>query len=82
MNHTIVHFEIRGDDPKALADFYANLFGWKVQDASAPGRTTRWPPARGGRLRVDGRGAKLIDCDLECFPASVEFAAIEGAVVG
>lgn len=35
MNHTIIHFEIPGDDPKALADFYANLFGWKVQDASA-----------------------------------------------
>jgi len=31
MNHTIVHFEIPADDPEKLADFYSNLFGWKIQ---------------------------------------------------
>ncbi len=33
MNHTIVHFEIPANDPEKLADFYRNLFGWKIEKA-------------------------------------------------
>jgi predicted enzyme related to lactoylglutathione lyase len=25
-----VHFEVHGEDPEALADFYATVFGWTV----------------------------------------------------
>lgn len=31
MHHTIVHFEIPADDPEALANFYRELFGWKIE---------------------------------------------------
>ena len=35
MPNPVTHFEIIGKDGKALQDFYANLFGWKV-DANNP----------------------------------------------
>jgi uncharacterized protein len=35
MPNPVTHFEIVGKDGKALQDFYANLFGWKV-DANNP----------------------------------------------
>lgn len=31
MPHTIVHFEIYGDDVPKLAEFYRKLFGWNIQ---------------------------------------------------
>lgn len=33
VQHTIVHFEIPADDPEALAGFYRELFGWKIETA-------------------------------------------------
>jgi predicted enzyme related to lactoylglutathione lyase len=33
----IVHFEIPADDPAALVDFYAQVFGWKIRKIPAPG---------------------------------------------
>jgi predicted enzyme related to lactoylglutathione lyase len=40
MHHTIVHFEIPADDVPKLADFYRQLFGWKIE--SAPGFSDYW----------------------------------------
>lgn len=31
MAHAVVHFEISGPDDGQLADFYASLFGWRMQ---------------------------------------------------
>ena len=31
MDHTIVHFEIPADDVAALAKFYTELLGWKIE---------------------------------------------------
>jgi predicted enzyme related to lactoylglutathione lyase len=31
MDHTIVHFEIPADDVQALAQFYTELLGWKIE---------------------------------------------------
>src|SRR5215475_8078520 len=31
MAHPVVHFEISGPDERRLADFYASLFGWRMQ---------------------------------------------------
>jgi predicted enzyme related to lactoylglutathione lyase len=28
---SVTHFEIYGDDPDALADFYRDLFGWTIE---------------------------------------------------
>ena len=32
MDHTIVHFEIPADDVEALAKFYTELLGWKIEE--------------------------------------------------
>lgn len=31
-----VHVDIAADDPKRAADFYANVFGWKVTELEGP----------------------------------------------
>jgi len=31
MAHPVVHFEVSGPDVRRLADFYASLFGWRMQ---------------------------------------------------
>jgi len=33
VRNTIQHFEIYGDDPPKLAEFYKKLFGWKIEAA-------------------------------------------------
>ncbi len=30
MDHTVVHFEVPGDDVEKLRKFYSDLFGWKI----------------------------------------------------
>jgi predicted enzyme related to lactoylglutathione lyase len=34
MNSFVTHFEIYGEDPAKLADFYASLFGWQIEKAA------------------------------------------------
>jgi predicted enzyme related to lactoylglutathione lyase len=36
-NNRVVHFEIPASRPEALARFYSDLFGWKVEKAPIPG---------------------------------------------
>jgi predicted enzyme related to lactoylglutathione lyase len=36
VDHTIVHFEIPADNVKKLAEFYSELFGWKIQKMPGP----------------------------------------------
>ena len=31
MTSSVTHFEIYGDDPAKLVDFYRNVFGWRVE---------------------------------------------------
>lgn len=31
MTSTITHFEIYGEDPSKIAEFYASIFGWQVE---------------------------------------------------
>ena len=31
MEHSITHFEIYGDDPQQIAEFYGHIFGWRVE---------------------------------------------------
>ena len=35
MEHKVIHFEIQGRDGKKTQEFYASLFGWKI-DANNP----------------------------------------------
>lgn len=34
MPNPVVHFEIAGNDPQALQQYYRDLFGWNIVDAS------------------------------------------------
>jgi predicted enzyme related to lactoylglutathione lyase len=34
MGQPVVHFEVQGKDREALAQFYAQLFSWKINDIS------------------------------------------------
>lgn len=33
----VIHFEIEADDLKRATGFYKEIFGWEIQDVSAPG---------------------------------------------
>src|SRR4051812_35961738 len=37
----VVHFEIYGDDPAALAQFYGSLFEWKIEEVPGEYRMVR-----------------------------------------
>ena len=36
MPNPVAHFEIFGDDPPKLAEFYKSLFGWKIDKMPGP----------------------------------------------
>ena len=36
MSHTVVHFEIPSDQPERAAEFYRELFGWKIERMGGP----------------------------------------------
>ena len=36
MSHSVVHFEIPADQPKRAAEFYRELFGWKIEHMGGP----------------------------------------------
>lgn len=52
MDHAVVHFEIVGDDPEALAQFYTELLGWKIE--KMPGFTDYWAIDTGGEGPMGG----------------------------
>lgn len=37
MPNPVAHFEIYGDNPEKLGDFYKGVFGWEIKDAGVPG---------------------------------------------
>ena len=64
MGNAVVHWELMSKDPGKVADFYARLFGWKVQyhpeinyrvvDTGAP---KEMPGINGGIVKPDREGA-------------------------
>lgn len=52
---TIVHFEIAAQEPEKLAEFYARVFGWKIEKAPMPGMDY-WLITTGPRGRSLGGG--------------------------
>ena len=40
MSNSVAHFEIPGDDPEQLAQFYSRLFDWKIE--KVPGDWDYW----------------------------------------
>ena len=52
MSHDICHFEIPADDPEALAKFYDQLLGWKIE--KFPGPMDYWMIQTGGEGALAG----------------------------
>src|SRR5215469_8598995 len=64
--HAVVHFEISGPDDGQLADFYANLFGWRMRPI--PGYTlidTAAGTGINGGIRQSGDGERGITFYIE-----------------
>ena len=53
LNNRVVHFEIPAENPKRLANFYEELFGWKISKAEG---VDYWIAQTGeeGELGIDG----------------------------
>jgi uncharacterized protein len=60
MTGQLTHFEIYGDDPTRLAQFYASLFGWHIE--KAPG-VDYW------RIQTQSKSGNGIDGGLTYRPA-------------
>lgn len=41
MTHSIVHFEVTGEDVDKLEQFYKGVFNWKIHDSGMPGMDYR-----------------------------------------
>jgi len=54
MTRPVVHFEIRGEDPQRLAEFYRELFGWTIDAANPMGIMTVQPGIGGPEDGVGG----------------------------
>ena len=60
MTRPVVHFEIRGQDPQRLVNFYRELFGWDLAAANQMG-IVQIPPGIGGP--VEGVGGHIRAAD-------------------
>jgi predicted enzyme related to lactoylglutathione lyase len=58
MGQRVVHFEIIGNDPPGLRDYYRELFGWEFQNGDA---ATEAVSERGNYGFVDGSTTDGID---------------------
>ncbi len=87
MPNPVVHFEIVGKDGKALQDFYANLFGWKVDadneynygmvDSQTPGTGI----AGGIGPTMDGKPRVTVYAQVSDLQASVDKAVQLGGTL-
>jgi len=57
MAHPVVHFEISGPDDRRLAEFYASLFGWRMQPVPGIGYTL----ISAGAVGINGGIEKVTD---------------------
>jgi uncharacterized protein len=86
MEHTIIHFEIPADDAEALAKFYTELFGWKIE--KFPGPTDYWMIDPGGEMPKGGMAIRRHPAQqpinyigVECIDTYVKKAMELGAKV-
>lgn len=63
MTRPVVHFEIQGKDAKRLQEFYAELFGWKI-DTNNPMNYGFVAPGIGGPEEGVGGGIMQSDTPL------------------
>jgi predicted enzyme related to lactoylglutathione lyase len=88
-NNRIVHFEIPAAEPKALTQFYSELFGWKFQQAPVPGveywlceTGTQSPGIDGAIMQRQNAGQPWMNyVDVASIDAALETAVKLGAQV-
>ena len=51
MGRPVVHFELMSKDPAKVSDFYAGIFGWKMQPTGGP--LDYRLVETGGKIRVE-----------------------------
>ena len=54
MGNAVVHWELMSKDPGKVADFYANIFGWKVQYHPEINYRVVEPGAKGEMAGING----------------------------
>ena len=84
MPNPVAHFEIYGDDPVKLAEFYQGLFGWKIDQV--PG-TEYWliqtvPTDAQGQPNSPGGINGGLNVGINVLYSGTVAAAIEGAFFG
>lgn len=82
MSHPVVHFEITGKDGRKLQEYYANLFGWKI-NADNPVNYGLVPGGQGGIGGgiCDGPGGVMIYVAVPDLQAALDKAVELGGKV-
>ena len=70
----VVHFEIRGKDAKRLQEFYATIFGWKI-DTNNPMNYGFVAPGVGGP--PEGVGGGITQADTPLVTIYVQVASLD-----
>ena len=76
----VIHFEIVGKEPEALAEFYAKAFGWKIEKWGGP--TDYWLISTGdpGSPGIDGGLGRRSAEDEEAFGFTMSVEDCQAAV--
>jgi uncharacterized protein len=72
MAHPVVHFEVTGPDDGRLADFYASLFGWRMQPVPGVGYTLIHAGGAGINGGIDGRGATIFYIETDDLQSALD----------
>jgi predicted enzyme related to lactoylglutathione lyase len=88
MANRVVHFELPGDEPEKLVQFYSDLLGWKIEKAPTPGfdywmcKTGEGPGIDGGIMRrLDPKQTLTNYVSVDQIDSSVAKAQALGAIV-
>ena len=89
MEHSITHFEIYGDDPQRVAEFYGQIFGWRVEQMPGLGYWRIFPqaneagPLHGGvtRRALSGLNGWLLYVNVASLDETVELVQQLGGSV-
>jgi predicted enzyme related to lactoylglutathione lyase len=82
--HGVVHIEIPAKDPKAAGQFYADLFGWKI-DADNEFEYVMFDPTEGpggGFNKIDGEQTKPGDVILYMNTDDIEASIAKAESLG
>ncbi len=81
MSNRVVHFEIQADDPERAAQFYRDIFGWKIDKwpgldwdywaVMTADMTSKEPGINGGLLKRESKNPPQ-ECRMNAFVCTVQ----------